>query len=445
METPSRDDIHQDDSFEAIGAELSGARIAQGMQIAEVAQLLRISKHYLKDIEAGSFDQLPGPTYVSGYLRSYARVVGLDAVALTNRYRELLNGETAAIHYKFPVDSQHPQRSGAMVASIIVMFAIVGYGGWYAMGKPDLTGWTGNDEAVVANNVVEEAASKGGTPAAIISADSGLDVADVDAFTGALETDGETGADVASTSLVEDDAQAVRAEGGTADLAATATTDSPAVAETGLSADPGSVDLADATQTDPGQTGSGQTDTGQTDTGQTDSGQTVSDQTDGAINLQADAALQSSQTPVTQTASLAESDPAAPTSSTGSVEDTPAVADASAVLPNTITPAQDLDSESSLSGVAYAGQPDMATEITIRATGTSWVEIIRNNGEEVMTRLMRDGDIFTIDGRERLYLSTGNAGGIELVFSDGLTKSVGEKGEILRDLPLDAERLRNQL
>lgn len=430
METPSRDDIHQDDSFEAIGAELSCARIAQGMQIAEVAQLLRISKHYLKDIEAGSFDQLPGPTYVSGYLRSYARVVGLDAVALTNRYRELLNGETAAIHYKFPVDSQHPQRSGAMVASIIVMFAIVGYGGWYAMGKPDLTGWTGNDEAVVANNVVEEAASKGGTPAAIISADSGLDVADVDAFTGALETDGETGADVASTNLVEDDAQALRAEGGTADLAATAITESPTFAETGLSADPGSVDLADSTQTDPGQTGSGQTD---------------SDQTDGAINLQADAALQSSQTPVTQTASLAESDPAAPTSSTGSAEDTPAVADASAVLPNTITPAQDLDSESSLSGVAYAGQPDMATEITIRATGTSWVEIIRNNGEEVMTRLMRDGDIFTIDGRERLYLSTGNAGGIELVFSDGLTKSVGEKGEILRDLPLDAERLRNQL
>ena len=430
METPSRDDIHQDDSFEAIGAELSCARIAQGMQIAEVAQLLRISKHYLKDIEAGSFDQLPGPTYVSGYLRSYARVVGLDAVALTNRYRELLNGETAAIHYKFPVDSQHPQRSGAMVASIIVMFASVGYGGWYAMGKPDLTGWTGNDEAVVANNVVEEAASKGGTPAAIISADSGLDVADVDAFTGALETDGETGADVASTSLVEDDAQALRAEGGTADLAATAITESPTFAETGLSADPGSVDLADSTQTDPGQTGSGQT---------------VSDQTDGAINLQADAALQSSQTPVTQTASLAESDPAAPTSSTGSAEDTPAVADASAVLPNTITPAQDLDSESSLSGVAYAGQPDMATEITIRATGTSWVEIIRNNGEEVMTRLMRDGDIFTIDGRERLYLSTGNAGGIELVFSDGLTKSVGEKGEILRDLPLDAERLRNQL
>ena len=425
METPSRDDIHQDDSFEAIGAELSSARIAQGMQIAEVAQLLRISKHYLKDLEAGAFDQLPGPTYVSGYLRSYAGVIGVDAVALTNRYRELLNVESASIHYKFPVDSQHPQRSGAMVASIVVMFAIVGYGGWYAMGKPDLNGWTGNDEAVVANNVVEEAASKGGTPAAIISADSGLDVADVDAFTGSLETDGETGVNVASTSLVEDDAQAVRGEGGTGELAATATTESLAVAETDLSAEPGNIDLADATQTD--------------------SGQTVSDRTDSAINLQADAASQSSQMPATETASLAEDDPATPTSSTGSAEDTRATANSSAASSETITPGQDLGSETSLAGVAYAGQPDMATEITIRATGTSWVEIIRNNGEEVMTRLMRDGDIFAIDGRERLYLSTGNAGGIELVFSDGLTKSVGEKGEILRDLPLDAERLRNQL
>ena len=31
---PFRDDIRQDDSFEAIGAELSVARIAKGMQIA---------------------------------------------------------------------------------------------------------------------------------------------------------------------------------------------------------------------------------------------------------------------------------------------------------------------------------------------------------------------------------------------------------------------------
>ena len=62
-----------------------------------------------------------------------------------------------------------------------------------------------------------------------------------------------------------------------------------------------------------------------------------------------------------------------------------------------------------------------------------------------MAKLMREGEIYVVDSRDRLYLSTGNAGGVELVFHDGAVQSVGESGEILRDLPLDAVRLRNQL
>ena len=96
-------------------------------------------------------------------------------------------------------------------------------------------------------------------------------------------------------------------------------------------------------------------------------------------------------------------------------------------------------------GVAFARQrvPDM--ELTLRATSASWVEIIRNDGEEVMTKLMRAGDTYVIDSRDRLYLSTGNAGGLELLFNDGTVRSVGESGEILRDLLLDVSKLRNQL
>ena len=75
MELPARDDLDQDDSFEAIGAAINAARVESGMQISEVAHLLRISKHYLKDIEAGDFGKLPGTTYVSGYLRDRKSVV----------------------------------------------------------------------------------------------------------------------------------------------------------------------------------------------------------------------------------------------------------------------------------------------------------------------------------------------------------------------------------
>ena len=96
-------------------------------------------------------------------------------------------------------------------------------------------------------------------------------------------------------------------------------------------------------------------------------------------------------------------------------------------------------------GVAFARQRLPEQEITVRATGISWVEIIRNDGEEVMTKLMREGEIYVVDSRDKLYLSTGNAGGLELLFHDGSVRAIGESGEILRDLPLDADRLRNQL
>ena len=75
MELETRDDDGSDDSFEAIGADLVLCAHCTGMQLQELAQLVRISRHHLKNLEAGDFDLLPGPTYVSGYMRSYSREV----------------------------------------------------------------------------------------------------------------------------------------------------------------------------------------------------------------------------------------------------------------------------------------------------------------------------------------------------------------------------------
>ena len=138
MELETRDDEVEQDSFRAIGADLGAARLEAGMQLQELAQLVRISRHHLKNLEAGDFDLLPGATYVSGYIRTYSREVGLDPVVMTQRYRALLTDREAKPSYSFPVDRQQPQRSGAMMASIMVIFACLGYGGWYAAGKPDL-------------------------------------------------------------------------------------------------------------------------------------------------------------------------------------------------------------------------------------------------------------------------------------------------------------------
>ena len=411
MELETRDEEIVQDSFEAIGAELASARLDNGMQLAELAQLLRISRNYLKEIESGNHSSLPGPTYVSGYIRSVAREVGLDGEAMSQRYRALLDSKSDAPTYQFPIDNQQPQRSGAMVASILVIFAVAGYGGWYVAGKPDLTaGLFGASEPEVAAAApqVEITVTE---PDNLISGDS----------------DPQAAASIEDPVAAPDAAIETDAVGATEDLAA---------------AQP-----ADATlpQTDAGLV---------EDTAPTALATVETPSVDAPAALQPDQAVP--QTDLAAGAGASSSvladDPAAD-DGTAAATDLAAAPDAESLdTPGQSTAgenqlARDDTNEEALSGggVAFARQRLPELEITVRATGISWVEIIRNDGEEVMTKLMREGEIYVVDSRDKLYLSTGNAGGLELLFHDGSVRPVGESGEILRDLPLDADRLRNQL
>jgi cytoskeleton protein RodZ len=83
-----------------------------------------------------------------------------------------------------------------------------------------------------------------------------------------------------------------------------------------------------------------------------------------------------------------------------------------------------------------------AQEIVIRAVAASWVEIVRDNGEEVLAKLMQAGDSYVVEGNTRLYLSTGNAGGLQIVIGSDDPRSIGETGQIVRDLPLVTDKLR---
>ena len=75
----------------------------------------------------------------------------------------------------------------------------------------------------------------------------------------------------------------------------------------------------------------------------------------------------------------------------------------------------------------------------------SWVEIVRDNGEEVLAKLMRAGDYYVVEGNTRLFLTTGNAGGLQVVIGTDDPLSMGDIGEIVRDLPLVTDELRKSL
>jgi hypothetical protein len=61
-----------------IGARLRAAREVKGLTLEQVAAQTRIPQRHLQTIEAGDYSQLPGRTYAVGFVRTYAKTVGLD-------------------------------------------------------------------------------------------------------------------------------------------------------------------------------------------------------------------------------------------------------------------------------------------------------------------------------------------------------------------------------
>src|SRR5882724_369510 len=67
-----------------IGARLREARERLGLSVSEVAQRLKFAQRQIEALEADQAAALPGLTFVRGFVRSYAKLVGLDADPLVS-------------------------------------------------------------------------------------------------------------------------------------------------------------------------------------------------------------------------------------------------------------------------------------------------------------------------------------------------------------------------
>ena len=63
----------------ALGPSLAAARLALGLDLADVERETRIRTRYLAALEDEDFDALPADAYAAGFLRTYADYLGLDA------------------------------------------------------------------------------------------------------------------------------------------------------------------------------------------------------------------------------------------------------------------------------------------------------------------------------------------------------------------------------
>jgi transcriptional regulator with XRE-family HTH domain len=70
----------------SFGDELRREREIRGISLKEIADSTKISKRFLDAIERNDHKTLPAPVFTRGFVREYARYLGLNADEMVNRY-----------------------------------------------------------------------------------------------------------------------------------------------------------------------------------------------------------------------------------------------------------------------------------------------------------------------------------------------------------------------
>jgi cytoskeleton protein RodZ len=70
----------------SFGEELRREREIRGISLKEIADATKISRRFLEAIERNDHQTLPAPVFTRGFVREYARYVGLNAEDMVNRY-----------------------------------------------------------------------------------------------------------------------------------------------------------------------------------------------------------------------------------------------------------------------------------------------------------------------------------------------------------------------
>jgi cytoskeletal protein RodZ len=120
----------------ALGEEFRRAREARGQTISDVAERLHIRSVYLTAIEDEDWAAIGAPVYIRGFMRTYARYLGLDPEAAVARLSETppapparggsgASAAPAAISAEERSGRRLP--SGAALLAVVIAVAVVGF------------------------------------------------------------------------------------------------------------------------------------------------------------------------------------------------------------------------------------------------------------------------------------------------------------------------------
>lgn len=127
----------------SLGRMLREERVKQGLSVADVANQIKFATRQIDALEADDFRQLQGATFLRGFVRSYAKILQLDAQALI----ELLPLGNVTPHqmYSSPVEVAFPSMLSTRKqnllwtgSALVLVVILLGFGFWQSS-LPDLS------------------------------------------------------------------------------------------------------------------------------------------------------------------------------------------------------------------------------------------------------------------------------------------------------------------
>jgi cytoskeleton protein RodZ len=106
-----------------VGALLREERRNRSLGIPEIARATRLREHLVEAIEQEAWDRLPPPVFVRGFIRSYARALGLDPARVLELYDQ---GGPASQTEPRPLQEPEPPGRGLRILILLVLGLLAG-------------------------------------------------------------------------------------------------------------------------------------------------------------------------------------------------------------------------------------------------------------------------------------------------------------------------------
>jgi cytoskeleton protein RodZ len=132
-------------SMESLGDYLKQARKKKGLSLEKVASQTRIQEHHLQALESEDFANLPAKVFAKGFVRSYAKALGLDEeealqhfLETSGNFYEQHQSEQPQPHVQVKLDAAPRQSiNWSLVIGALVLIAVGAV--WYGLPKQQET------------------------------------------------------------------------------------------------------------------------------------------------------------------------------------------------------------------------------------------------------------------------------------------------------------------